>query len=89
MSSPPRQLHPRIMSFHLADERLENHRARWFFAARVNCSDDGDVVIIFPDLLDDRRRRVPDHAIEADGIDDSVCATAREVNNTPKRQKDK
>ena len=71
----------RVMLFHLADERLENHRARWFFAARVNCSDDGDVVIIFPDLLDDRRRRVPDHTIEADGIDDSVGAAPREVND--------
>jgi hypothetical protein len=33
------------------------------------------VVIIVPDLLDDRRRRVPDHAIETDGIDDPVGAT--------------
>ena len=72
---------PISLPFHLTDERLENHRARWFFAARVNCSDDGNVVIIVPDLLDDRRRRVPDHAIEADGIDDPVGATAREVND--------
>lgn len=60
------------MSFHLTDERFENHRARWFFAAGVNCGDDGDVVIILPDLFNDRRRCVPDHAIEADGVDDSV-----------------
>ncbi len=47
----PQRLRLHVMPFHLADERLENHRARRFFAARVYCSDNQDVVIIIPDLL--------------------------------------
>ena len=86
-TSPPQQPRLRVMPFHLTDERLENHRARWFFAARVYCRDDGDVMIILPDLLDDRRRCVPDHTIEADGIDDSVGAAQREVNDLHRVEK--
>jgi hypothetical protein len=46
---------PSVMPLHLADKSLEDHCARWIFAARVDCGYDGDVVIVIPDFLYDRR----------------------------------